>query len=276
MVRTPTHTTARRVLHLERPPARPHATASTQTDSKRSEIDIARKTLWHGRMPTAGCQALSKLAQKYPKIFNFDPRTRLPPCIACHRASIRKSAAPPENKRIVRPLEEVHFDLFFVHGEIVLMLIDRASRYEWIYFLAAKSDLPKALQQFLIDCNSAEFTVGNLHFDITSTQDKGIDADALNRHLAANHLTQRVKVFYSDGAQEHASTAMQAFLLGTMIQSRHSLADCQHQNGMAENMGWNSLRGARHDMDVSNMSVDSAERACVSTSSAAPARLARR
>jgi hypothetical protein len=213
-------------------------------------------------MPTAGCLALSKLAEKFPHVFNFDPRTKLPPCLVCDRASIRKAAAPPESKRQVRPLEEVHFDLFFVHGEIVLMLIDRASRYEWLYFLNAKSDLPKGLQQFLIDCNSAAFTVGNLHFDITSTKAKGIDADALNKHLAANNLTQRVKAFYSDGAHEHASTAMKNFLLGTGIQNRHSIADCQHQNGLAENMGWNALKGARHDMDLSNMS-SGFRRACL-------------
>ena len=238
------------------------ASVSTQTDSLRSQQDVARKILWHGRMPTAGCQALSKLAEKFPGVFNFDPRTKLPPCLVCDRASIRKAAAPPESKRQVRPLEEVHFDLFFVHGEIVLMLIDRASRYEWIYFLNAKSDLPKGLQQFLIDCNSAAFTVGNLHFDITSTKSKGIDADALNKHLEANNLTQRVKAFYSDGAHEHASTAMKSFLLGTGIQNRHSIADCQHQNGIAENMGWNALKGARHDMDVSNMS-SGFRRACL-------------
>jgi hypothetical protein len=56
----------------------------------------------------------------------------------------------------------VHFDLFFVGGEIVVIFVDRASRYEWIYFLDKKSDLPRILQQFLIDANSARFTVGSL------------------------------------------------------------------------------------------------------------------
>jgi hypothetical protein len=51
---------------------------------------------------------------------------------------------------------------FFVCGEIVLIFVDRASRYEWIYFLDKKSDLPRILQQFLIDANSARFTVGSL------------------------------------------------------------------------------------------------------------------
>jgi hypothetical protein len=45
----------------------------------------------------------------------------------------------------------------------VLIFVDRASRYEWIYFLDKKSDLPRILQQFLIDANSARFTVGSLN-----------------------------------------------------------------------------------------------------------------
>ena len=58
----------------------------------------------------------------------------------------------------MQPLEEVHFDLFFVCGEIVLVFVDRASRHEWIYFLDKKSDLPKMVQQFLIDTNSTRFS----------------------------------------------------------------------------------------------------------------------
>jgi len=110
-----------------------------------------------------------------------------------NRARIRKAAAPPASTRIVQPLEEVHFDLFFVCGEIVLIFIDRASRYEWIYFLDKKSDLPRILQQFLIDANSAHFTVGSLNCALSSAKEKGIDAEVLNQHLSSHHLTQRVK-----------------------------------------------------------------------------------
>ncbi len=119
----------------------------TQTDtSQRKLLDEQRKILWHARMPTAGCAALSALARSFPDTFRFSPDTILPPCHACARARIRKAAAPPASTRVVQPLEEVHFDLFFVCGEIVLIFIDRASRYEWIYFLDKKSDLPKTLQ----------------------------------------------------------------------------------------------------------------------------------
>jgi hypothetical protein len=154
----------------------------------------------------------------------------------------------------VQPLEEVHFDLFFVCGEIVLIFVDRASRHEWIYFLDKKSDLPKMLQQFLIDANSTHFTVGALTCAISSAMEKGIDAEALNLYLSSHHLAQRVKVFYSDNAREHLSHALDTFLFDMMIDQRFSVVESQHQNGLSENVGWNLLGPVRHDMDISNLS----------------------
>jgi hypothetical protein len=226
----------------------------SQTDSARKQLDLQTKILWHSRMPTAGCQALSALAKAFPKIFRFSPDTILPPCHACARARIRKAPAPPASTRIVQPLEEVHFDLFFVCGEIVLIFVDRASRHEWIYFLDKKSDLPKMLQQFLIDANSTHFTVGALTCAISSAMEKGIDAEALNLYLSSHHLAQRVKVFYSDNAREHLSHALDTFLFDMMIDQRFSVVESQHQNGLSENVGWNLLGPVRHDMDISNLS----------------------
>jgi hypothetical protein len=227
---------------------------STQTDSARKQYEVQQKILWHSRMPTAGCQALSALAKAFPDTFRFSPDTVLPSCHVCARARIRKAAAPPASTRLVQPLEEVHFDLFFVCGEIVLIFIDRASRYEWIYFLDKKSDLPRILQQFLIDANSARFTVGSLNCALSSAKEKGIDAEVLNQHLSSHHLTQRVKVLYSDNAREHLSHALDAFLFDMMIDQRFSVVDSQHQNGLSENVGWNLLGPVRHDMDISNLS----------------------
>ena len=227
---------------------------STQTDSARKQYEVQQKILWHSRMPTAGCQALSALAKAFPDTFRFSPDTVLPSCHVCARARIRKAAAPPASTRLVQPLEEVHFDLFFVCGEIVLIFIDRASRYEWIYFLDKKSDLPRILQQFLIDANSAHFTVGSLNCALSSAKEKGIDAEVLNQHLSSHHLTQRVKVLYSDNAREHLSHALDAFLFDMMIDQRFSVVDSQHQNGLSENVGWNLLGPVRHDMDISNLS----------------------
>jgi hypothetical protein len=154
----------------------------------------------------------------------------------------------------VQPLEEVHFDLFFICGESVLVFVDSASRYEWIYFLDKKSDLPKMLQQFLIDVNSTRFTVGDLTCAISSAMEKGIDAEALNLYLSSHHLAQRVKVLYSDNAREHLSHALDAFLFDIMIDQRLSVVDNQHQNGLSEIIGWNLLGPGRHDLDISNLS----------------------
>jgi hypothetical protein len=112
----------------------PTHSSGSQTDSARKQLDLQQKILWHARMPTAGCKALSALAKTFPNVFRFSPDTILPPCHACARARMRKAPAPPASTRIVQPLEEVHFDLFFVCGEIVLVFVDRASRHEWIYF----------------------------------------------------------------------------------------------------------------------------------------------
>ena len=80
-------------------------------------------------------------------------------CHCCQCSSIKKNAAPPSVSREVKPLEEVHFDIFTFNGQYTVYLIDRGSRAEFIYSVDKKSDISKALQQFLIDCKTASFPV---------------------------------------------------------------------------------------------------------------------
>jgi hypothetical protein len=47
------------------------SSSSSQTDSDRKQLDLQKKILWHARMPTAGCQALSALAKTFPNTFRF-------------------------------------------------------------------------------------------------------------------------------------------------------------------------------------------------------------
>ena len=136
-------------------------------------IDVASQTtagltadqklmsLWHVRL-NCGQAQLQLLARRYPEVFTFSPTTKLPPCHCCHRSYARKADAPPSVERDVEPLEEVHMDLFFPGNDIVLFLCDRASKFEWVYFLTAKSDIPFALQQWLIDVNTSAFNVGTI------------------------------------------------------------------------------------------------------------------
>jgi hypothetical protein len=78
-----------------------------------------------------------------------------------------------------------------------------------------KSDLPKKLQQFLIDCNGAAFTVGSLHCDITSAKEKGIDAEALTKHLAAHNLPQQASRTATPSRNLNIKTALQKTWAGT-------------------------------------------------------------
>jgi len=59
-------------------------------------------------------------------------------------------------------------------------LIDRGSQAEFTYSLDKKSYLPKALQQFLINGNTASFPVGSFVHHLQSKEDKGINAAALD------------------------------------------------------------------------------------------------
>ena len=223
-------------------------------------IDVASQTttgltadqklmsLWHVRL-NCGQAQLQLLARRYPEVFTFSPTTKLPPCHCCHRSYARKADAPPSVAREVEPLEEVHMDLFFPGNDIVLFLCDRASKFEWVYFLTAKSDIPFALQQWLIDVNTSAFNVGTIF-----TRDK-VTARDISTHLGRLNLPQRVKVLYSDNAREHLSSDLCSFLEDLMIRQRFAVVENQRQNALAEhNGGWRLMSQLRHDMDMSNLS----------------------
>ena len=207
--------------------------------------------LWHARL-LAGEAQLQLLARQFPEIFKFSPRTKLRPCHACHRSSARRADAPPSVQRQVAPLEEIHMDLFFPDlpgGAVLLFLIDRASRYEWIYVLTSKGDIPRAIQRFLIDVNCSTYNVGTIW-----TREKRT-ANDITAHLARLHLPQRVKVLYADNAREHLSTELTELLEDMMIAQRFTIVESQRQNGLAEhNGGWRLMSQLRHDMDLSNLS----------------------
>ena len=231
----------------------PSRDISVQTDSLRSQREQREKLLWHVRLGGLGSPALDALARQYPSTFRFSPGTTLPSCHCCQRARARKANAPPAAIRPVPPLQEVHFDFFFAYGDIILYLIDRGSLHEWVYFLDHKSDLPKRLQQWLIDVNTSAFSIGSLTCSLRSAKEKGIDADLLNQYLLEHNLPQCVKVLYSDN--EGTSAPLEEFLFDMHIAQRFSVAGSQHQNALSENNGgWQLFTAVRHDLDLSNMS----------------------
>jgi len=101
-------------------------------------------------------------------------------------SSIKRGAAPPSISREVSPLKEVHFHIFTFNRLYTVYLIDRGSRAGFTYSVDKKSDLPKALQQFLIKCNTASFPVGSFVHQQQSKEDKGINTAALDSYFKDN------------------------------------------------------------------------------------------
>jgi len=132
----------------------------------------------------------------------------------------------------------------------VLYLIDRGSQAEFTYSLDKKSDLPKALQQFPIDCDTASFPVGSFVHQLQSKEDKGINAEVLGSYFKDNGIRQQVKIICGHNASENDSDSLNLFLTRLGIRHLSSIAENQFQNRLAENIGWVLGCGVRHDMDL--------------------------
>ena len=133
----------------------------------------------------------------------------------------------------------MHLDLFtYPHDpRYDAFFIDRATRCCWHYVLSKKSDLPKVVQQFIIDANTlTDAPVGSIFYSIESDKKYGIDAAAVNDYLAAHSRPQRLRVLYTDGAAESASAGFEEFLADLNVQHLMSIPESQHQNGLAEHM----------------------------------------
>lgn len=62
-------------------------------------------------------------------------------------------------------------------------------------------------------------------------------------------------MLYCDDAKEHLSAALYTFFLDLGIDQKISVVDSQHQNALAENVGWTLLTQVRHDLDISKLSA---------------------
>ena len=180
----------------------------------------------------------------------------LPPCHCCTRSHMRKTNAPPPSSRSVRPLEEVHLDLFTYPDDprYDAFFIDRGTRACWHYVLRKKSELPAIVQQFIVDANTLDYPVGSIYYSITSENLDGIDAKAVNEHLLSRNRPQRIRILYTDGAGESASHNLEEFFTDVNIQHLQSVPESQHQNGLAEHDGGLRLVNmVRHDLDMSGL-----------------------
>jgi len=136
-------------------------TNSNRTITSEHTIELIK--LWHARLGGLSFKRLQALAKLHPSVLRIPlPASFNEICHCCQRSSMKRGAAPPSISRDVSPLEKVYFDIFTFNGRYTVYLIGRGSPAEFTYSLDKKSDLPKALQQFLIDCNTASFPVGSL------------------------------------------------------------------------------------------------------------------
>jgi len=227
-------------------------TSSTRTVTSEHTIELIK--LWHARLGGLGFKRLKALAKLQPDILRIPLQASFNKiCHCCQRSSMKRGVAPPSISREVSPLEEVHFDIFTFNGRYTVYLIDRGSRAEFTYSLDKKSDLPKALQQFLTDCNTASFSVGSFVHQLQSKEDKGINAAALDSYFKDNGIHQQVKIIYGDNAGENDRDSLNKFLTRLRIRHLSSIEECQLQNGLAEKGGWVLGCGVRHDMHLSGL-----------------------
>ncbi len=217
--------------------------------------------LWHARLGGVGPERFLAFVQAHPAHFPLpkgvslnDLRQvlQLCKCHCCHRSGIKRQNAPPAVTRTVKPLEEIHMDLFFFDDTPTLLLIDRGSRAKFSYTLASKAELPRAFLQFIIDINTCEYAVASMTYTL-KTGNTSIDALAVNAYLADHNCPQRVKIVYSDNAAESESTLAEEIYLLLQIQHNKSIVECQYQNGLAESQGWHALNATRHDLDLSHL-----------------------
>jgi len=227
-------------------------TSSTRTVTSEHTIELIK--LWHARLGGLSFQRLQALAKLHPSVLKIPLQASFNAiCHCCQRSSVKRGAAPPSISREVSPLEKVHFDIFTFNERYTVYLIDRGSRAEFTYSLDKKSDLPEALQQFMIDCNTASFPVRSFVHQLQSKEDKGINAAAVDSYFKDNGIRQQVKIIYGDNAGENDSDSLNKFLTRLGIRHLASTAECQFQNRLAENGGWVLGCGVRHDMNPSGL-----------------------
>ena len=217
--------------------------------------------LWHARLGGVGPERFLAFVQAYPAHFPLPKGVclndlrhilQLCKCHCCHRSGIKRHNAPPAVTRTVKPLEEIHMDLFFFDDTPTLLLIDRGSRAKFSYTLGSKAELPRAFLQFIIDINTCEYAVASMTYTL-KTSNTSIDALAVNAYLADHNCTQRVKIIYSDNAAESESALAEEIYLLLQIQHNKSIVECQYQNGLAESQGWHALNATRHDLDLAHL-----------------------
>ena len=228
-----------------------------------SEAGIQRFKLLHaalgGGITAHNVHHFMEMYPEYSDILGLpkalkDSRIRdlLHKCHGCDRAKFKKANAPPAVDKQVAPLEEVHLDIFTYPNapRYDAFFIDRCTRACWHYSIDKKSDLPRTVQQFLVDVNTiADYAVGTI-----CTTPHTLDAKEVNDFLSVRGCKQRVKVLFSDCAGETKFPEFEDFLADLFVKHRFSIPESQFQNALAEvNGGFHLVNMIRHDLDLSGL-----------------------
>jgi len=211
-------------------------TSTNRTVTSEHTIELIK--LWHAQLGGLSFKRLQAPAKLNPSVLRIPLQALFNEiCHCCQRSSMKRGAAPPSISREVSPLQDVYFDIFTFNRGYTVYLIDRGSPAEFTYSLDKKSDLPKALQQFLIDCNTASLPIGSFVHQLQSKEYKGINAAALDSFFQDNGIRQQVKIIYGDNAGENDSDSLNFFLTRLGIHHLSSIAECQFKSELAENGG---------------------------------------
>ena len=250
------------VLTPQKPASQP-ATAAAMVPSLSAQRKFADLHAAFGGAITTN--NISEFMKLYPEqsysmglpatLLDNNIRQGLSPCHCCMRSKMRKTNAPPAvetSASAVGPLEEVHLDLFTYpqSPRYDAFFIDRCTRACWYYSLAKKSDLPRIVQQFIVDANTnSDYAVGQI-----TSHASHLDAQKVNKHLEEHGCTQRIRVLFTDGAGETQTPEFEDFLTDLLVKHRLSIPESQFQNALAEaNGGWTLVNMIRHDLDISGL-----------------------
>ncbi|KAJ9556920.1 hypothetical protein OSB04_011534 [Centaurea solstitialis] len=178
--------------------------------------------LWHQRLSHQNFRDMNKLVSKH--LVNGLPETRLSKdtlCSACEKGKMKKSSHPPKMEtNCHHPLDMLHMDLCgpmrvesLARKKYMLVLVDENSRYTWLEFLRAKSDVADLIIAFI----------------------KRIQV----------LLGRQVKKLRSDNGTEFRNVKLQSFLEEVGISHNFSAVRTPQQNGVVERKNRTLVEAAR-------------------------------
>ncbi|KAJ9558774.1 hypothetical protein OSB04_013388 [Centaurea solstitialis] len=181
--------------------------------------------IWHQRLCHQNFKDMNKLVSR--GLVSGLPETRLSKdtlCSACELGKMKRSSHPPKLETNCRsPLDMIHMDLCgpmrvesLARKKYMLVLVDEFSRFTWLKFLRAKSDVADRIIAFI----------------------KRIQVS----------LNLKVKKLRSDNRTEFRNTKLQSFLEDVGISHNFSAVRTPQQNGVVERKNRTFVKAARSIM----------------------------